>query len=275
MIIIAPLPGSPAEKAGLKPKDWIIKIGKDDALDMSVDEAVLKIRGKKGTEVKITVMREGLDEPKEITVVRDKITVLSAQFEEKGHYAYVRIMNFDENVVSFFNQAVDKILAKKIPGVIIDLRNNPGGLLDAAIEMTSGWLKSGQVVVMEELQGGKRTEFKSFKNGVLQNIPTVVLVNEGSASASEILAGALQDYGKAKLVGEKTFGKGSVQELQKLSDGSAVKVTIAKWLTPKGRQIHEVGIPPDFEVKETKDDRDADKDPVLDKAIEVLKGMAK
>jgi carboxyl-terminal processing protease len=275
LTIIAPLPTSPAEKAGIKAKDWIVKIEKEDTLEMSVEEAVTKIRGPKGTKVTLTIMRDGFDEPKEFTIARNIIVVQSVKYEEKKPFAYIKIIDFDEHVIANFNKVIEKLIQKKPSGIILDLRNNPGGLLGAAIEVTSAWLKKGDVVVQEERQGGRREASKSSKDGVLRDMLTVILVNEGSASASEILAGALQDYNKAKLIGEKTFGKGSVQELQKLRDGSAVKITIAKWLTPKGRQIHEVGIKPDYEVKISKEDFDKDKDPQLDKAIEVIKGLVK
>ncbi len=272
LTIIAPLPSTPAERAGLKAKDWIVKIEKEETDSMSVEEAVTKIRGKKGTPVRLTVFREGFDEPKEFIITRDRINVVSVKSEDKSGFSYIKILDFDERVSANFAAAVDALMAKKSKGIILDLRNNPGGLLDASIDLTSYWLRPGEIAVKEQWRD--RTEdYPAVRSGVLASIPTVVLVNEGSASASEIMAGALQDYGRAKLVGEKTFGKGSVQELQKLADGSAVKITIARWLTPKGRQINEVGIKPDFEVKETKEDRDADRDPQLDKAIEILNGV--
>lgn len=270
LVIIAPLPSSPAEKAGLRARDWIVKINGEETGNMSIEEAVSKIRGKKGTSVTLTIFRDGFTEPKDFTIVRDLIHVMSVQYEQKGEIAYIKILDFDEQSSQYFKDAVQKAFRQNPKGIILDLRNNPGGLLDSGIEVASEWLTKGEVVVGEEGANGQNDQFTTDRDGVFKEIPTVVLVNEGSASASEIVAGALQDFGRAKLVGKKTFGKGSVQELENLPDGSAVKITVARWLTPKGRQINEVGIAPDVEVELTEKDFANDLDPQLDKALELL-----
>ena len=271
--IIAPLEGMPAEKAGLLPGDKIVKI--DDAVSSgySLDEAVKRIRGPKGTSVKLTIFRQGEEETRDIVVKRDVILVKSVRFEMKdGDIAYIRVSRFGEDTQAAFETAARQALAQQPKGLILDLRSNPGGFLDTAVEMGSLMLPTGKVVVMEEDGGGKRMELKSRGGDILSSVPTVVLINEGSASASEILAGALRDNrDNVTLVGKKSFGKGSVQELIPVSKDTAVKVTVARWLTPSGEQIHNVGIMPKVEVGITAEDRENKRDPQLDKALEILK----
>lgn len=267
--IIAPLPGMPAEKAGLKAGDKIYSIDGTSTAGMSVDEAVRKIRGGKGTEVKLSIYRNGFSSVKDFTIIRDSIVVKSVKTSIKNNIFVIEISNFNSDTSELFNNAVREAISKKPKGIIIDLRNNPGGFLDTAIEMASEWVDDG-IIVSEKYSDERKDDHLSRGRARLKDIPTVVLVNQGSASASEIVAGALQDYGKAKIIGKKTFGKGSVQTMQNLSDGSSIKITVAKWLTPKGRSISDEGITPDIEVDLTEDDFNKDKDPQMDKAFETL-----
>jgi len=275
LVIVAPLPGTPAEKAGLKAGDAILEIDGKNTASLFVDEAVKMIRGKEGTAVELLISREGWDEPKKIKIIRAKIHFdsVSWNLRDDGIF-YVEINNFNDDTMKLFEKAIREILTKKPKGLILDLRNDPGGYLDQAVSVASEWVTDGPVV-LEEDKDGKRTPLDTNAKARLKNFKAVVLINGGSASGSEIVAGALQDYGLATLVGEKTFGKGSVQELKPLSDGSSVKITIARWLTPKGRSIDKEGITPDLEVKLTADDFNNNKDPQLDRAVEILLGDKK
>ncbi len=272
LTVIAPLENSPAEKAGLRPGDKIIKIDGEET-DTIIEDAVKKIRGPKGSEVKLTIFRSGAEEEtKEVTVIRDTISVDSVKSEEKGSgIFYINIIRFGDTTIKEFHGAINKI-PKDTKGLIIDLRNDPGGYLDAAVEMSSRALPKGKTVVIEEDSQGKQKKIFSTGGDVLSQINTVILINEGSASASEIMAGALRENrDNVTLVGKKSFGKGSVQEVVSLPGNSAVKITVAKWLTPSGNQINKEGISPDVEVDLTEDDWNNDRDPQLDKAIEILK----
>jgi carboxyl-terminal processing protease len=273
LTIIAPLEGSPAEKSGLRPSDKVIKINDQNTMEMTIDEAVDKLHGKKGTEVKITILREGENDTREISIIREVINVKSVKFEEKeGGIAYLKISRFGENTFDEFGAALQKIKSKETKGIILDLRNDPGGYLETAVEIGGKMLPKGSVVVIEEDSNKKQKKILAKGGDELSQIKTVVLINEGSASASEILAGALRENREnVTLIGEKSYGKGSVQELVSLSQGTALKVTVAKWLTPKGNQINEKGINPDVEVKLTSEDFEKNLDPQLDKAIEILK----
>lgn len=248
LTVVAPLEDSPAEKAGLLPGDWIVTIDKVETSGMSVEEAVSKIRGEDGTEVVLQISRKGLDALKEIKIIRQKITVDSVKTKiEEGNIMTISISTFNGDTTPLFYRAVQDALSKNVKGIIVDLRSNPGGLLTAAVNVSSAWVGYDPIVS----EKGKITN-NTF-NGVtaprLNGIPTVVLVDGGSASASEIVAGALQDYGYAKLIGTKTFGKGSVQDYQELPDGSAIKITTAEWFTPNGRNINKTGIEPDILVE--------------------------
>lgn len=272
--IIAPLEGTPAEKAGLLPGDKIVKIDDVVSSSYSLDEAIKHIRGPRGTEVKLTIFRNGEEETRDIAVKRDVILVKSIRLEMKGDIAYVRVSRFGEDTEVAFEAAVKELRTKKATALVVDLRSNPGGLLATAVAMSSLMLPSGKVVVIEEDSVGKRKELKAYGGDVLSALPTVILINEGSASASEILAGALRDNrDNVRLVGKKSFGKGSVQELISVSKDTSVKVTVARWLTPSGKQIHNVGIAPDVEVGITADDRENKRDPQLDKALEIVKNI--
>lgn len=269
--IIAPLPETPAEKAGLKAGDEIYTIDDEDTLNMSLDYAVSKIRGPKDTQVKLLIFRKNWEKPKEFVIKRGVIKVKTVSYEMKDNeIAYLKISYFNEKTVSEFEKAVKTILFSKPKGLILDLRNNPGGYLYAAIEIASIWL-GDKVVVFEKGRKGEEKSHSGNRERKFHNLKTVVLINKGSASGAEILAGALQDYGLAKLIGEKTFGKGSVQELEELRDGSMVKITTAYWLTPNKRLIDEKGIEPDFIIEMTEKDYEEEKDPQFEKAIELLK----
>ncbi len=271
--IIAPLPATPAERAGLKAEDMILKIDGQDTTDMSLEDAVSKIRGPKSTEVTLNIFREGFSEPKEFAIIRDRIQIESVKWEIKEasgkKFAYIKISHFNADTGDKFEKIVMPVLQKNPDGIILDLRNNPGGFLDVSVDIAGFWT-GDKTVVIEQIKGDKKEELKGNGIARFQDIPTIVLVNGGSASASEIVAGALQDHGKAKIVGTKTFGKGSVQELESLGNGSSLKLTVAKWLTPKGVSISEKGITPDIEVKFTDKDFEEKKDPQLEKALELL-----
>jgi len=271
LIITSPMPDSPAEKAGLKPNDTIIAVDGEDMTGVDGNIVLQHILGPAGTDVTLTVLRQDAGEPFDVTITRAKITVPSVTHEMLDNdIAYVQISTFGEDTTQDLKAALKDLMKQNPKGMILDLRNNGGGYLNTAIEVVSQFIPEG-VVMYEEYGDGTRQEYKAQSNGLATDIPMVVLVNEGSASASEITAGAIQDLGRGKLVGMTTYGKGSVQNWIPLSnDQGAVRITIARWLTPSGRQIHEVGLEPDFKVEITQEDYDAGKDPQLDKAIELL-----
>ncbi|MDP2586479.1 MAG: S41 family peptidase [Candidatus Komeilibacteria bacterium] len=271
LTVIAPLPDSPAEKAGVKALDKIIAIDDKDTTGIALDEAVKLIRGDKGTTVTLSIIHQGQTEAKKITITRDTIKIKSVTYQNKDGYAYIKISNFNSDTNALFLEAVNELVKTSPKGVILDLRNDPGGYLDMAVAIAGYWVERGQVVVKEEFSDAElNQDYNSSGLAQLKDYPTVVLVNGGSASASEIVAGALQDYGLATIIGTTTFGKGSVQELEKLSDGSSIKITIARWLTPQGRTIEKNGITPDLIVEIKEEDYEANKDPQLDQAIATL-----
>lgn len=268
--VISPLDGTPAKKAGLMPGDKIYAVDDQATIGLSINEVVRKIRGPKDTKVKLTIIR-GNDKPFDLEIVRGIIIVKSVKTEMREDGIFIlRINNFNDDTEFLFNQAVKEILEKKPKGIILDLRNNPGGYLDTAILVASEWIEEGPIVA-EQLNNNRRNEYPARGLARLKDFKTVVLVNGGSASASEIVSGALRDYNKAILVGEKTYGKGSVQALKPLSDGSILKITISKWLTPAGDFINEKGIDPNIEVELTIEDINNDLDPQLNKALDILK----
>lgn len=272
LTVVAPLQGSPAEKAGLRSGDKIIKIGDETTADMTMDLAVKKIRGQKGTDVVLTIWRNGDEETKEITVTRGIINVKSVEYEIKNDsIGYIKITRFAEDTSEGFIKAVNTLMSQNIKSYVIDLRNNPGGYLDAAVSMSNKMLPKDKVVLMEENGKGERKSITTRGGDVMSEYKTAVLINEGSASASEILAAALRENrDNVTLIGKKSYGKGSVQEFIDMPQGTAVKITVARWLTPKGNQINEVGISPDIEVDLTNEDYDNERDPQLDKALEVF-----
>jgi len=272
LTVIAPLPDMPAAKAGLQPGDKILAINGTSTMGISIDQAVRQIRGPKDSTVTLTISRDGMEEVTEIVITRGTITVESVRMEmlDSGIYK-IKVTDFHDDTIELFNVAVREILEKNPKGVILDLRSNPGGYLEASIEMSSEWVEEG-VVVIEAYSDDTREEKLARGRARLKDFPTVVLVNQGSASASEIVAGALKDHEKAKIVGEQTYGKGSVQSLARLEDGSSLKITTAKWLTPNGSSINEEGITPDVNIELTIEDYNNDKDPQLDAAVAILLG---
>jgi len=271
--IIAPLPGTPAEKAGLMAGDAVLKIDGKDTTNMSVEEAVKLIRGTHGTKVVLSIyhvtQKKG---PFDVSIQRDIIQIKSVKWRMapgSKRIAIIEISSFGQDTTQAFRDAVRDVLKKDPQGLILDLRNNPGGYLDGAVAIASEWVGK-EVVVKERRQGKIIEEMKGEMSARLDQLPTIVLVNEGSASASEIVAGALQDLGRARLVGAKTFGKGSVQEYEPLPDGSAVKITVAEWLTPHDRTIQSVGLEPDVSIPRTAEDYEAKRDPQLNRALELL-----
>ena len=274
LTVIAPLDGSPAQKSGLRAQDAILEINGESTEGIALDDAVNKIRGPKGSTVTLTVLSPNASETREVSIVRDNIVVKSVSSEIKNvegkKIGVIKLRRFGEDTKGELDAAVTDLLQQNISGVILDLRNNPGGFITSAIDVSSNWVKENKVVVTEEFGDGFKNDHVANGASRLAGIPTVVLVNEGSASASEIVAGALRDYDLATLVGKKTFGKGSVQELVDLPDGADLKITIAKWLTPNGFNINVEGISPDIEVELTLEDIDNFVDPQLDRALEIV-----
>ena len=274
IVIVAPIDGAPAKKAGVMPKDIILKVNGESTAEWTTDEAVMHIRGKKGTKVTLTLAREGRTQPFDLEIYRDQIVIKSVKWEFKNvsgkKIAVVTISRFGEDTLPLFEKAVNEIITKSADGILVDLRNNPGGYLQSAVDIASLWVKSGDTVVKEARSQGDDQVFAASGLNRLGGIKTIVLMNGGSASAAEILAGALHDHNLAALLGEKSFGKGSVQELIGLKEGGAVKVTIAKWITPGGKNLDKDGLNPDIAVKLTEDDVKAGKDPQMDKALEEI-----
>ncbi len=273
--VIAPLEGTPAQKAGLRPGDIIIKIDGVSTIDITIEEAVTLIRGPKGTEVTLTIMRDEWDTSKDFTIKRAVIEIPSLKWELKQeNIAYIKLYHFSEKVDQDFTEMATHILKSPSEKIILDLRNNPGGYLEKAQDIAGWFLEKGQVVVIEDF--GKEEEqvvYKAKGNSKFLDYPVVILINQGSASASEILASALRDNRNIKIIGETSFGKGSVQKLESLRDGSSLKITIANWLTPKGELITDKGLEPDIKVEMTGEDYEQDRDPQLKKALEIIKGV--
>ncbi len=272
LIVVQPLKNTPSERAGIRADDAIIKIDDTYAADMSVDNAVKLIRGQVGTNVRVTLLRAGWTAPKEFTLTREIIQVPTIDYEMKeGSVAYIQLYSFNENAPQLFFNAVQDLFSSGAKGLVLDLRGNPGGFLDVAVHLAGWFVDNGSTVVVEEFRSGKKNVFQSRGNSFLKNVPLVILVDGASASASEILAGALRDLRGAILVGEKTFGKGTVQELKWLTDGSQAKITVAHWLLPKGALIDKNGIEPDVKVSVTDKDIENKNDVQLKKALEVIK----
>jgi carboxyl-terminal processing protease len=273
LTIVAPLKNTPSWNAGLKAGDKVLKIDDTMTNDMTVDEAINLIRGKKGTIVTLTVLRNGENKTREIKVVRDQIEVPALETKLRDDKVFViSFYNFSEKATILFRDALLEFLDSGSDKLIIDLRGNPGGYLDSAIDIASWFIDQGKIIVSENFgEGVKQKDYRSHGPRLFdENLSLVVLVDEGSASASEILAGALKEHGVATLVGEKTFGKGSVQELVPITDDTSLKVTVANWLTPKGTSISLQGLEPDVKVSLTAKDIEAGRDPQMDKAVEIL-----
>jgi carboxyl-terminal processing protease len=268
--IVQTFRGSPAEKAGLLPGDLVLEVDGKSIVGYGIYEAITLIRGPEGTEVELTIQR-GEAEPFKASIVRARldIPVLESRMLESS-IGYVSLFDFSSQATSRLEKAIEELIDQGATALIFDLRGNPGGFLDQAVQVSDLFLPEG-LVLTERRSDGQELEFTSSNDGPGQDIPLVVLVNGGSASASEIVAGAVQDRGRGILIGEATFGKGSVQLLHTLSDGSELRVTVARWYTPNGNAIHGDGLAPDIEVLMTPEDLDADRDPQLERAIEYLK----
>ncbi len=275
LMIISPLKNSPAEKAGLLPGDIVYKIDGNVTSDMTLFEAITKIRGAKGTKVTLTILRKGKKDPFDVAITRDDVNIESVSMEDKGKgIYYIAINQFSDNTKTEFDNAIQQILLKEPKGIVLDLRYNGGGYLDISVDILSEFLKNKIEAVTIKRRDSKDNETMYVSgNAPLANVPLVVLVNKGSASASEIVAGAIQDHKRGIVMGEQTFGKGSVQEVDKLPDGSSLRITIAKWYTPSGKNISEVGITPDIVVELTDKDIEAKNDVQLNAAIKYLQGV--
>ena len=286
IIVIAPIKNSPAEKAGVRAGDYIQKINGQNAKDWSLPQAVSKIRGKKGTKVALTLLRPSSGEELTVSIVRDEIKVESVEFSNATlnsckssckKVAVIKITQFGENTNEGWGRAVDKVVEqwknKTISGLVIDLRDNPGGFLDSAVYLSSEFLPIGKVVVKQESTVNPNKTYTVEREGRLIDIPVTILINQGSASASEIFSGALRDHKRAELIGVKSFGKGSVQEALDLKGGAGIHVTIAKWILPNGDWIHGKGITPKYMIENKPiagDTLTREHDLQLDKAIEVV-----
>ncbi len=268
LVVVSPLEGSPAETAGLMAGDIISLVNGEDTSSWSIDKAVSKIKGKQGTTVKLTILRQ--NEPKDFTITREVITASSVKTEKKGNIGIIRISRFGDDTAARTRRAALDFKDQNVQGIIVDLRDNGGGYLESAQEIASLWLSNGKVVVTERA-GSKVTDTHRASGATtLKDIPTIVLINNGSASASEIVAGALQDHKAARLVGEKSFGKGSVQQVVNLQGGTELKVTVAKWYTPNGSSINKKGIEPDVKIASLSGDNGRDRDAQMDKATQLL-----
>ena len=275
LTVIAPLQGTPAQRAGLRPGDRILKINDTFAGDLTVDEAISFIRGPKGTRVTLSIFRDEWEKPQDVTMERAVIEIPSLAWELKeGMIASIRIFHFSQNATGDFKKTVEEILASPATRIILDVRNNPGGFLEVAQDIAGWFLENGSVVTIEDFgKGEEQKKYLAQGSAKLLSYPMIVLINQGSASASEILAGALRDNRGIKLIGEQSFGKGSVQEFEHLRDTSSLKITVANWLTPKGELITDKGLEPDIVVERTGEDYEQGRDPQLDKAVELIKNL--
>lgn len=270
IVIVSPIAGYPADKAGLKPKDAIVEIDGQNTTDITISDAVKRIRGPKGSSVKLKVVRDG--KVLDFTITRDTITLPSVKYEVvDGNIGVITISRFGSDTVELATKAANDLQAKGVKGIVLDLRGNPGGLLDAAVGVSSLWLDKGATVLQEKRDNKVIRTYHSDGTATLKGIPTVVLVDDGSASASEITAGALRDNNAATIVGVKTYGKGSVQEVRNLQNGGILKVTVARWFTPGGRNIDKQGIEPDQKVEFSDADIKAQKDVQKDAALAKLR----
>jgi len=271
--IVRTFEGKPAARAGLKPGDIVLAVGDTAIEEMSVFEAVALIRGPAGSVARLTIKRQGVTDPFVVEVVRQRIEmpIVESRILDDG-IAYLTLSEFNAQAASKLKADLQSLLAEEPRGLIFDLRDNPGGFLNVAVEIGSQFVSEGSILV-ERLKDGQDRDYPAQSGGLATDIPLVVLINGGSASASEIVAGAIQDAGRGVLIGEQTLGKGSVQLSHYLSDGSELRVTIARWFTPNGRAIHEEGLTPDIQVDMTEEDIEAGRDPQLQRAIEYLQGL--
>jgi carboxyl-terminal processing protease len=249
LAVIAPIDGTPAQRAGIKAGDYITKVNEESTKDLSLMDAVQKMRGPKGTKVNLTIQRDGTADPLQFTLVRDTIKIESVKSKVLDNIGYVKLTQFQEATGRDLGRVLKQFKEQKVQSTILDLRNNPGGLLTAAVEVSEQFLPNGKLVVYTKGRESKKDEWFAKGRDQMDDSPMIILVNEGSASASEIVAGALQDYGRAVIVGTTSFGKGSVQTILPLGDGSGLRLTTAKYYTPKGRSIQSTGITPDIVIK--------------------------
>jgi len=273
LIIVSPIDGFPASKAGLRPQDIIVSIDGKSTNDMNTNEAVKLIRGEKGSKVTLRVLRNK-SEDLSFTITRDAITIPSVKWEVlEGGIGYLQISQFSADTSQLAREAAEAFKSKNVKGVVLDLRGDPGGLLNSAVDVASMWLPKGKTILQQK-QGGVTTEtYSATGDTILQGLPTAVLINAGSASASEFVAGALRDNNVATLYGEKSYGKGSVQEIHHLPNGAEIKITIARWYRPNGENIDKKGIKPDKEVKMSEDDYKQGRDPQKDAAVQFVQSQ--
>lgn len=274
LVVIAPLEGTPAEKAGIVAGDVIVKIGDKDSSNISLPDAVSLIRGPSGTEITLEIYHEGDTKTKPVTLKRDTIIVKSVTYLDKKtpqgkNISYIKLSRFGERTEQEWTDAVSRTLASAPSGVILDLRNNPGGYLGGAVDIGSEFIATGQNIALREEANGNKENYPVNRNGKLLKLPLIVLVNKGSASASEIVAGAIQDLKRGRLVGDQTFGKGTIQDTHNLEGGTGIHITIAKWLTPNGNWVHNAGLTPDVKVEATTS-ADPAQDIQLNKALELF-----
>jgi carboxyl-terminal processing protease len=249
LAVIAPIEGTPAYRAGIKPGDFIIKVNDEPTKDLTLMDAVQKMRGPKGSKINLTIQREGTPDPLQFMLIRDTIKIESVKSKVLDNIGYVRLTQFQESTGRDLGKVLKQFKDQKLQSTILDLRNNPGGLLTASVEVSEQFLPGGKLVVYTKGRESKKDEWIAKGKDQMDDSPMIILINEGSASASEIVAGALQDYGRAVIVGTTSFGKGSVQTILPLGDGSGLRLTTAKYYTPKGRSIQTTGITPDIVVK--------------------------
>lgn len=274
LVVVTPLKNSPAEKAGLKAGDIILKVEDEFAAEMTMFEAIMKIRGEKGSTVNLTILRKGVEDPIELSIVRDSIDIESVTTEKlDGDIMYISVNQFNDKTNDQFGKVISELILDEPKGLVIDLRYNGGGYLDIAIELLSYIFPSGTEAVIIRERGKEDAVKLTNGNPKLLETPVVVLVNEGSASASEILAGAVQDHERGIIMGTTSFGKGTVQEVEQFGDGSSMRLTIAKWFTPEGTNVNKVGLTPDIIVEMTDEDADNKYDRQKEEAAKYLRNL--
>jgi carboxyl-terminal processing protease len=274
IMVVAPLEDTPASRAGLKSGDKILEVDHEPILKADINEVVKKIRGEVGEEVILTISSDGVGSSREISLIREVISIPTLKWEIRDNdIAYVQLYSFNEKAPYLFYKTAMSILIGDMKGMVLDLRNNPGGYLEVAVNIAGWFFEQDAIIVGEKFKDGQEIKFTSNGTGLFKDFPIVVLVNGGSASASEILAGAMRDNRDIKLIGTKTFGKGTVQELENLIDGSKIKMTIAKWVMPNGHIIEGNGLEPDIEVEFTEEDVENERDPQLERALEEVRKL--
>jgi len=273
-VVISPIEGTPAFRAGIKAGDVILEVNGEDTSNMSLIDVVQRIRGKVGTKVQLTIYRKGMEKPMKIELERALIKIESVKWTTLGDVGYIKLSQFNENVSVQVERALKELASQRVKGVILDLRNDPGGLLSEAVNVADLFLPEGRLVVYTRSRNGETQKYFARRKPVVPDeLPVIVLINKGSASASEIVAGALQDYKRAVILGEKSFGKASVQNIIPLEDGSALKLTVAHYYTPLGRLIHNKGIVPDVQVAMDENQEEALQEAIRQKRLEGKNGL--